>query len=377
MTPEEIEAAAAETKRIKEIGEAQRTFQNVKKQKINFTVGNDIRNIPTPENNTKKKPFTTNKYSKQGKSDLHESVILGGVPRFLRYDNRNCKMVPLEHIEEETRILKPPSLEENSYIPYEFTDMDEIEEYIEQAQKRSIHELFRLALDIVKEYNDQDTHVQNLIALDILWTYFQDKFPTTHYLYVSGENEGGKSTVGNTFEALSYRCVNYTNPSEANIFRVYGTIEAGQCTLVLDEFDKLDYKESAGIHSLLKSGYDHDKKIAKINNNNNYKQDFFYTFGMKIMLGEKSPDEGYSRGVLDRTFSITSVAGNPNSDIKESLNHQNDPYRKKQYDRLIKFRKLMLVYRLIHFNDPIPDIDINLKRRNKELCKPIYPTILR
>jgi hypothetical protein len=30
----------------------------------------------------------------------------------------------------------------------------------------------------------------------------------------------------------------------------------------------------------------------------------------------------------------------------------------------------MLVYRLIHFKDPIPDIDVGVKRRNKELCKP-------
>jgi hypothetical protein len=30
----------------------------------------------------------------------------------------------------------------------------------------------------------------------------------------------------------------------------------------------------------------------------------------------------------------------------------------------------MLIYRLIHFKDPIPDIDINIQRRNKELCKP-------
>ena len=31
----------------------------------------------------------------------------------------------------------------------------------------------------------------------------------------------------------------------------------------------------------------------------------------------------------------------------------------------------MLVYRLIHFKDPIPDIDIGLDGRDKELCKPI------
>jgi hypothetical protein len=30
----------------------------------------------------------------------------------------------------------------------------------------------------------------------------------------------------------------------------------------------------------------------------------------------------------------------------------------------------MLVYRLIHFKDPVIDLDIGLKRRNRELCKP-------
>ena len=30
----------------------------------------------------------------------------------------------------------------------------------------------------------------------------------------------------------------------------------------------------------------------------------------------------------------------------------------------------MLVYRLLHFEDFIPDLDVGVKRRNKELCKP-------
>ena len=31
----------------------------------------------------------------------------------------------------------------------------------------------------------------------------------------------------------------------------------------------------------------------------------------------------------------------------------------------------MLIYRLVHFTDPDQDIDTELKRRNRELCKPI------
>jgi hypothetical protein len=67
---------------------------------------------------------------------------------------------------------------------------------------------------------------------------------------------------------------------------------------------------------------------------------------------------------------FTVYPGNPELDIKEIINPQGDPNRTREFNRLIAFRKLMLIYRLIHFKDPIPDIDINIQRRNKELCKP-------
>ena len=58
------------------------------------------------------------------------------------------------------------------------------------------------------------------------------------------------------------------------------------------------------------------------------------------------------------------------ADIKETMNPQGDPIRELALRDLIDFRKLMLVYRLIHFADPIPDINIGVKGRNKELFKP-------
>ncbi len=52
------------------------------------------------------------------------------------------------------------------------------------------------------------------------------------------------------------------------------------------------------------------------------------------------------------------------------MNPQGDPHLKKELDDLMHFRKLMLVYRLAHYKDTIADIDIGIKRRNRELCKP-------
>jgi hypothetical protein len=74
----------------------------------------DNKNKSTAEEK-KRLVVTTYKYSKIGKGDLYESVILEGIPTFLRYDEENNKIVPYQSVEEETRILRPPSLEEYPY----------------------------------------------------------------------------------------------------------------------------------------------------------------------------------------------------------------------------------------------------------------------
>ena len=79
-------------------------------------------------------------------------------------------------------------------------------------------------------------------------------------MFVS-DNGSGKSTIGNVFEFLGYRCVNMTDPTTANLFRIFGTIEAGQCTLVLDEAEKID--QDKDMMSILKTGYETVKKFRE------------------------------------------------------------------------------------------------------------------
>src|SRR5439155_24114633 len=118
--------------------------------------------------------------------------------------------------------------------------------------------------------------------------FFQDKFSTTHYVGVIGDNGSGKSTVGDTFEAVGYRVVNMTDPTAANFFRVLGTLEPGQCTVVADEAEKID--QSAEIMSTLKTGYHIKGKVARVNMNTG-RQEFFYTYCLKMIIAERSPNE--------------------------------------------------------------------------------------
>jgi hypothetical protein len=273
-----------------------------------------------------------------------------------------------EQIEEPSRIIKPLSQEEYPYESYEFVNIQELNEYINKAKTYGIDSLYQKAKSIVRKYNDQDDYKLDLIAADILWSYFQDRFSTTHYLGVIGDNGSGKSTVGDTFESVAYRPVNMTDPTAANLFRVLGTIEPGQCTIIADEAEKID--KSAEIMSILKTGYHIKGKVVRTNLNT-FKSEFFNAYCFKIYIAERSPNQISAKGVKNRTFEFNTYNGSPEYDIKEVLNPSGGIGRQRLFDELSDFRKLMLIYRLTHFGDSIADVDIGLDGRNRELCKPL------
>jgi hypothetical protein len=122
--------------------------------------------------------------------------------------------------------------------------------------------------------------------------------------------------------------------------------------------------------ALLKTGYSPTGKTSKINDYSRAPE-FFYTYCFKMIISERMPNLRDARGVVDRSFSFTTYKGLPKYDIKETLEPQGNKARQGRLDALNDFRKLMLVYRLIHFKDEIPDIDIGVEGREKELSKPI------
>ncbi|MGD1837556.1 MAG: hypothetical protein ACPKPY_05810 [Nitrososphaeraceae archaeon] len=48
-----------------------------------------------------------------------------------------------------------------------------------------------------------------------------------------------------------------------------------------------------------------------------------------------------------------------------------DTQLKKLNDDLIDLRKLLLIFRLLHHNDSIPNVTLNIKNRYKQLTKPL------
>jgi len=139
-------------------------------------------------NNQKKiKEVTVNKYSQNRKGDLHESILIDNDPIFLNMDLNDGNTNIVDGIKLsisiiENSMLYPPSLKEYLHNPYEFSSIEEIKSFIKKAKNETIFALFLKAKSIVSKYIDQDEHIIKLISIDILFSYFQDRSNTTHYI---------------------------------------------------------------------------------------------------------------------------------------------------------------------------------------------------
>jgi hypothetical protein len=317
-----------------------------------------------------KKVFVTYKYSQLGRGELKEAVLISDLPSYIRY-NRESKEFALEDkIKENNRILRPPQREEYPYIPYEFSSLEEINRYKDKILNENIDIdfLFQKSKSIISKYNNQDDYKLNLIGADVILSHFQDRFSTIHYDYIVGGNGSGKSSLGDTFGAIAYRAVNMTDPTAPNLFRLLGPIEPAQCTMILEEAERID--KSPELMAILKTGYARNGRVPKINPNT-LTQEFFFSFCHKVIISEKSLSQSIARGVNTRILPINCFKACAKYDIKEVLNPTDTggQQNKELLNEIEDFRKLLLIYRLIHFKDSIPDLDIGVEGRDKELVK--------
>jgi len=283
------------------------------------------------KNSKDRKGTIVHKYSNRGKGQLREAIIMDGAPFLLRYSEEKGFLYVEPSVDEKTRILRPPNVEECPYEPYEFTSQSLNSYYLPLAKKETINSLYQKIKEKIKLFNDVDDQVLSLLSANVIGSYFQDRLSTVHYLFIVGGNGTGKSAFGDTFECLGYRVVNITNATEAFWYRVLGNVENGQVTIVAEEIDRLD--ENSQIMNMLKTWYQPFSKVPRMNNDNDT-MDFFYPFCFKILIAERSPREDRARGVLDRTFKINSYKGYPQFKIKEIRNPQGNKTRQKLLDEL-------------------------------------------
>lgn len=323
------------------------------------------------KNTSKNKEFVFYKYSKG--IPLAEAVFINSRPMFLQIKNGKAVLSEAIDLEDEIIIFPP---DKSSYLSkeYIFSSKEEVEQYLKRAQKETLDSIYRKVKDIWNKYIENSPESLTLCSADNVFTYFQDKMGMTHYLLFIGDNNSGKSNALRVFHNLGYRPQFEVDTTSANIYNFLGQFEEGQGIILEDELDNIE--EDDDKMKIYKSGYVSGAQVTRMydstntGKNNTKRQQKYNTFCFKAFSAERQPNYK-AKGFAERIFTVKCSPGSPQYDISEIINDAGDKEHQKLYREIEDLRKLLLVYRILHYDDPIPDVELSIKNRDKQLCKPL------
>ena len=119
----------------------------------------------------------------------------------------------------------------------------------------------------------------------------------------------------------------------------------------------------------LKSGYKKSGFVARVEDtiDNKKQPQRFKTYGFKMVAAEYSPTGKGAKGADERFFKIKTKRSKPKKYIAEVLGLRDIGGRSDELEHIGSFRKLMLLYKLRHFDDEFKDVKLNVINRDKEL----------
>jgi|GEM_PF-960615 len=306
-----------------------------------------------------------------------EEIQLGNQNVFLQIIDGEPKIsTEIDLSEQKNVVIKPHQRSEiTPALPYVF--QDDIRYIIKQAKKETIHSILSKSKSLWKYFvvaKDNDTIT--LLAIDQVYSYFQDLFATTHYVMVTGSPGSGKGAILGTMKALGYRVVLASDMSGANLLDITGSVEPCQVTIAEDEFDDIDTDEVK--KKMYKVGYDINGVVPRTLDGNTSARGnrYYYAYCYKVFAAENPLESKDLAGLNDRMFRIESIKSRPKFLIKTILDQMQKPVDKQnpKYRDIISkinyLRKLLLVYRLLHHGDIIEEVPLNIDGRAWELTSP-------
>ena len=342
-------------------------MEDIEKEFDNIINGNGKDEKSKTEKNKKKIPIK--KYSHNGNGPLHESVVMGEKPTFVYLDKDN-KPKFMDQIERANDILVPgDTIDTQNPIPFIFDSKQELEQCLEEAINETLDSLFLKLESINRKYVDVEDHYHVIFTANMLWTWLQDQFGYTHYIVIVGDNGSGKNSQLLVFKFLGYRVFYIVSASAPNYYTKLGNVEEGQCCIAEDEAEDIAFNREK--RNVFKTGYCSGASIPKVELEGGRKSEDWLTYCQKWVAMEELPNDKQLKGVLDRSFVFKFLAGDPQYNIKDVLRFARDPKFKPLYDELIKTRKILFCWRLLHYNDILLDVQLNVKNRSAELTKPL------
>ena len=297
----------------------------------------------TKKKKTKKKLLKDSGYAESG---CFEAIYHNEKPAFLLRNSESFNIAESIEIGEETFFPK-----EAKHIPYEPY------RYFEN-QVPSREGLFWKIRDEFQTFIDLESIWTEVLSACVLLSYQQEKLQTVPYIFLFGDNESGKSTVLQLLKFLCYRPMYGVTVPPADI---YGYLEDS------DSIGSILEDEVQGIHKdtdkikIYKAGYKQGAVVPRtIITSFDRVIKYYRVFCFKACASEQIPQ---IKGFRERFIEISMVEGFPSKEWADIT--------KEDLKRLHDLRNTLLKWRMLTRELDLPDIELNLKGRLKELWKPI------
>ena len=306
------------------------------------------------------------------KASLYEAVIIDGIPIFAKI-SVNSGLISLcteIQIDEDNVILPLPV---NAYAsrPYEFISEKEFRKTEHQVKsKENLDSLFQKVEAQWNLYIDNGKEHNFMCTGDTIFTYYQDILGTTHYDFFVGDNGTGKTNNLHLFNFLAYRNVLSSEMTAPNIYQLLGNDKDGVVTICEDEADGID--EDRAKMKIYKDGATTNVHVFRTDISFGRKQLRYKTFCFKAFAAEELPDAKKAKGFRQRCITFKCTYGSPRYDIAEVIEPGGDKKLQGLLNDLFKLRNILLIHRLLHYHDEMPNVELNIKDREKQLFKPTF-----
>jgi hypothetical protein len=301
-----------------------------------------------PKSRTDKEKKTKKQLKDSGfaASGCFEAVYVDAKPCFLVRNSEDFRVVESVEIDGEKYFAK-----DVRHIPYEPYGC--FEGSIPSREKLfcQVREEFQTFIDIEDVWKD-------VLSSCTLLTYHQENLQTTPYIFLYGDNESGKSTVLQVLKLLCYRPMYGVTIPSADLYGYLedsdgiGCIFEDEVQGIQKDTDKIKiykagYKQGAVVPRTLMTQFD---RIIK----------YYRTFCFKACASEQIPQV---KGFNERFIFIPMVEGFPQKEWAD--------LSREDLERLRNLRNMLLKWRMLNRETDLPEIQLQMKGRLKELWKPL------
>jgi hypothetical protein len=301
-----------------------------------------------PKGKEKPKLHKSCGYAEQG---YFEAIYHKGKPAFLAVKGT------------EFRIYDEVTVEGEGFLPKEYPDEFPYEPYgNHEGAVASREELFWEVREEFDLFLDVESIWKDYLAACVLLSYQQEKLRTVPYVYFVGDNESGKTVALNLLNWLCYRpMLGVTIPSADT----YGYLDDSDAPGTILEDEAQGLQRDMDKAKIYKAGYKKGAVVPRtmVTQNKRFIK-YFRVFCFKACAAEEMPRV---KGLLERFIFIPMVEGYPRKDWAD-LNEEDEKRLRNLRDRLLKWRLASMEWK-------IPEIDLPVKGRLKELWKPIIQII--